>query len=121
MDKISTSKIPWFVRKARRASREEAIAIMSRVARLVARYRTVAWFGQPEYKADFFRVFVDAFKGGYCGNTKTKPFIMGERLYAFAEAVLKDERRSYRPDTLETVCMWWDEWTYALCQFPPSR
>ncbi len=77
-----------------------------------------AYIGQEQYKGDFFKVFKEAYRGGYCDRDRAQP---GQLLTADAltdvintrwesETEHEDDRKQKVLGTLNTM---WREWIYA--------
>ncbi len=91
-------------------------------------------FSQPDIKQDFFKVFRDAYKGGYCcplryycyldsgGRSewiwpKGKPMICGDAIWEYASKQhwVHPEMSGgeNRYDDIHRMMSWWDAWTFA--------
>ncbi len=119
--------------------RQQANDYLQRILRLLKIYEGVDSIGQGPYKGDFFKIFADAFRSGYCtpGHRADKekgtvvrckaqrPLICGDEIWAYAKSqgwvhgeVTREEKRYC---DIETVKTWWDEWTYAWIHHVPRR
>ena len=46
--------------------RQQADAYLHEIMRLLKLYEEVTYIGQEPYKGDFFKVFAEAYRSGYC-------------------------------------------------------
>ncbi len=75
-----------------------------------------AYIGQEPYKGDFFKVFKDAYRGGYCGRQRPRQLLTADALTDIintrweSESDHEEERKQKVLGTLNTM---WREWIYA--------
>ena len=110
-----------------KTQRDELIA---KIMALLEAYEPVTNIGQEPYKADFFAVFSEAFKCGLCtkqfrvdevkkrivSSKLQRPLISGDTIASHARKcgwVSSADDESKRQQDLETIRLWWDEWSYA--------
>jgi hypothetical protein len=94
---------------------------------------------QEPYKGDFFRIFADAYRSGYCTPgyrpdaekmhlvlcRAQRPQISGDVIWNRAKSQgwvhggMTGREKRY--DDIEMVRLWWDEWTYAWKHSGPRR
>ncbi len=79
--------------------RQEADAYLHEIMRLLKLYVDVTYIGQEPYKGDFFKVFAEAFRSGYCTIgyrydqdkdrlvpcKSQRPLISGDEIWSFAK------------------------------------
>ncbi len=78
-----------------------------------------AYIGQEPYKGDFFKVFKEAYRGGYCDSDRARP--PGQLLTADALTEVINTRWESKSDheekrkqkVLGTLNTMWQEWIYA--------
>jgi hypothetical protein len=119
--------------------REQADAYLHQILELLKCYEEVTYIGQESYKGDFFKVFAEAYRNGYCAIGERfdvkkghwvpckaqRPRISGEAIWSFAErhkwvhAEMTGEEKRY--SDIQMVKTWWDEWTYAWKRPKPRR
>jgi len=119
--------------------RQQADAYLHEIMRLLKLYEEVTYIGQEPYKGDFFKVFAEAYRSGYCTLgyrydeekdrlvqcKAQRPLISGDAIWSFAKkqgwvhAEMMGEEKRYCD--IEMVRTWWDEWVYAWKHPVPRR
>ena len=123
----------------KREWREQADAYLKEIMSLLRLYEGVTYIGQEPYKGDFFRIFAEAYRNGYCtvGHRydvekdhlvpckAQRPLISGDAIWSFAvnQGWVHAEMRGHekRYCDIAMVQTWWDEWTYAWTHPKPRR
>src|SRR6266478_4408913 len=105
--------------------RQQANEYLHRILHLLKIYEEVDSIGQGPYKRDFFKIFADAYRSGYCTpgyradkekgcfvRCKAQRLISGDAIWAYAKSqgwvhaeITHDEKRSR---DIEMVKTWWD-------------
>lgn len=121
--------------------KKEVDAYLERVFDLLTLHDGVLNIRQEPYKGDFFGVFDDAYRSGFCRRGQSerfdekteelvlckqqRPRITGDaiRQYVHERGWLDVDETSYkrRYAYLDQVANWWDEWAYAYKHNPPKR
>ncbi len=116
----------------------QADAYVSQVLDLLKEYEDVDYIGQESYKSDFFAIFSDAYRSGFCSpgyridNESNKlvlcksqrPLVSGDTIWSYAiehgwvDAEMHPTEKKYRD--IHMVKTWWDEWVYAWNRNPPQ-
>lgn len=68
--------------------------------------------GQEPYKGDFFRLFREAYRNGYC-DVSSSPRLTADRLRDILIARCTSGNEQQRDKLIEQLCDMWDEWRYA--------
>jgi hypothetical protein len=112
---------------------------LTRIMELLNRYEDVINIGQDEYKGDFFKIFADAYRSGFCVPRyrldrdvkrsirckSQRPLVSGDAIWSFAKnrdwvhSEMSGTEKRY--EDIRRVMTWWDEWTYAWLRNPPTR
>ncbi|TWT98546.1 hypothetical protein [Stieleria varia] len=118
----------------------EHATFLDQIFDLLKGYEDVVSVEQEPYKQDFFRVFSEAYRAGYCWpsyrvdeerdrlvqSKVQRPMIFGDTIWEHARALgLIDADSTARNSKmyfhLTSLTVWWDEWTYAWNRNPPPR
>ena len=67
---------------------------------------------QEPYKGDFFRLFREAYRNGYCDVASPRPFT-GDALSDIIEQRWQLGEQKQRYSLMEKLFDMWDEWRYA--------
>jgi hypothetical protein len=129
-DQQMSSKKSW---------RIESEAIIARVIELLQRYECVQGITQEPYKGDFFKVFSNAYRAGFCTVRRRfdptsgrmvvckvqRPLVSRDAIWAAAKNLAwihgEMDPSEKRYCDIKLVCSWWNEWTYAWDRNPPPR
>ena len=110
---------------------------VARILDLLTLYEDVSNIAQESYKAEFFRVFAEAYLNRFCTPSyrfdqasgrevlckEQRPRVHGDHFWSAAKergwVKSDDDIDCKRVRDLRTVQCWWNEWTYAWDANPP--
>ena len=113
--------------------KEWAQTVASFHERILERLRQDEGFAIDQYKNRYFDIFEEAYKGGFCAPLSYneryvgdslriepingRPLVTGDSIWQYARkqgwvhSEMKGTEKRYKQ--IDTVAIWWDEWTYA--------